>query len=109
MSSPSHGWSHRKSRQERGYGAAHDAMRKQVLAEEPLCRECLKRKRVTPTTTADHIVPLAESGTGERSNYQGLCDDCHTAKTAEEAARARGHRLPRRIARIGPDGWPEGS
>nr|WP_232307293.1 HNH endonuclease signature motif containing protein [Sphingomonas sp. Y57] len=82
-------WTRRTSRHERGYGREHDRMRERVLREEPLCRLCDAAGLVTATTTADHIVPLAEGGTGDRSNYQGLCDDCHRAKTAREAARAR--------------------
>lgn len=80
----------RKSRQERGYGRAHDLMRARVLREEPLCRACTKAGRVAETTIADHVVPKAEGGGDERENYQGLCTPCHKAKTAEEAARARG-------------------
>jgi len=85
-------WTKRKSRQERGYGREHDAMRRQVLAEEPLCRLCLEAGRVTPTTIADHIVPLADGGASDRYNYQGLCRPCHDLKTARESARARRRR-----------------
>lgn len=79
----------RKSRQERGYGREHDLMRAVVLREEPLCRPCQARGRVTAATIADHIKPLSEGGTGDRENYQGICKPCHVAKTAEEAARAK--------------------
>jgi 5-methylcytosine-specific restriction protein A len=84
-------WSKRKSRHERGYGRAHELMRERVLREEPLCRMCLAMDppRYTPATIADHIVPRAEGGTDERENYQGLDAECHKAKTAKEAARAR--------------------
>lgn len=66
-------------------------MRKQVLREEPLCRLCLAMEppRYTPSVIADHIIPKAEGGGDERENYQGVCDPCHKAKTAEEALRAR--------------------
>lgn len=64
-------------------------MRKVVLSEEPLCRECQKHGRVAATTVADHIVPKAEGGSDDRGNYQGLCDACSRAKTALEAARGR--------------------
>lgn len=37
----------------------------------------------------DHIVPVSEGGTDERSNVQALCLDHHTEKTQQEAARAR--------------------
>lgn len=100
-------WDRTKTRQERGYGADHDRMRKRVLAEEPLCRICLAEDRVTASTVADHIVPKAEGGTDERENYQGACKPCHDIKTAEEAARAQGRRAPKRTAVVGLDGWPE--
>lgn len=83
------GWGKRPSRQARGYDRAHELMRERVLIEEPLCRACQAEGRVSATTRADHIIPLAEGGTGERSNYQGLCHPCHVAKTARESARAR--------------------
>lgn len=87
------GWkaTSRASRQERGYGRAHDIMRSRILIEEPLCRICLAmgRPRYTPSTIADHIVPKAEGGGDERENYQGVCLPCHKVKTAAEAARAR--------------------
>lgn len=82
-------WDKRKTRQQRGYGREHDAMRKRVLAEEPLCRECSRAGRIAATTIADHIKPKAEGGTDDRDNYQGLCKPCSTAKTARESGRAR--------------------
>lgn len=80
-----------KSRQQRGYDAEHDAMRKRVMIEEPWCRECV-RNGVSPprrTTVADHMRNRAEGGTNDRENYQGLCDPHSKSKTAKEAARAR--------------------
>lgn len=68
-------------------------MREQVLHEEPLCRPCHEAGRVSASVIADHITPLAEGGTGDRSNYQGICKPCHDAKTAAEARRARARRL----------------
>ncbi|EPR09632.1 endonuclease [Sphingobium indicum IP26] len=90
---PSEPWatSKGKSRQERGYGADHDAIRKQVLIEEPYCRQCIA-DGVTPprrTACADHISNRAEGGQNVRANYQGLCWPHHKAKTAREAARSR--------------------
>ncbi|UIJ43713.1 HNH endonuclease [Sphingomonas cannabina] len=67
-------------------------MRARILIEEPLCRLCLEAGRISPTTIADHIIPKAEGGGDERSNYQGLCRPCHVAKTARESARARRRR-----------------
>jgi len=80
-----------KSRQQRGYGRAHDAMRKTVLIEEPYCAECIRTGVAPPrrTVIADHIRPKAEGGSDDRSNYQGLCASHSKAKTAKESARAR--------------------
>lgn len=36
----------------------------------------------------DHVVPLWDGGTNDRSNLQGVCVTCHGAKTGAEA-RAR--------------------
>lgn len=44
---------------------------------------------MTPATEVDHITPKAEGGTDDRSNLQGLCTDCHKAKTkADQAQKA---------------------
>lgn len=69
------------SRHQRGYGTAHDKMRKHLLATVVTCEECERQGRTTAGTIADHILPLANGGTGERSNYQLLCKDCSDAKT----------------------------
>lgn len=77
---------------ERGYGWAHQQMRERVLAEEPACRACwnMMPRRYTASAIADHITPLAEGGTGDRENYQGLCIPCHDSKSLAEAARGQG-------------------
>lgn len=89
VAAQSSNWNRRATRQERGYGRSHELMRNLVLTEEPLCRACATVDRVSATVIADHIVPKAEGGTDERSNYQGLCEPCHRRKTAREAARGR--------------------
>jgi 5-methylcytosine-specific restriction protein A len=87
-------WNRTQSTTERGYGWKHQKMRERVLREEPLCRMCFDAtpRRYTPSGIADHIIPKAEGGTDDRSNYQALGDpkdcDCHVRKTAEEAKRA---------------------
>jgi 5-methylcytosine-specific restriction protein A len=91
-------WS-RESRQARGYGAAWDRLRKQVLTREPLCRMCHVKGRVTAATEVDHIKPKAKGGTDELSNLQPACQPCHKAKSAAEMGRT-----PR--VRYGPDGYP---
>jgi len=76
-------------RRKRGRAGQRD--RAQVLIEEPLCRICIAQGRPTASVVVDHIRPLSEGGTDERSNKQGLCDPCHDAKSAAERAAARQH------------------
>lgn len=94
-----------QSRQARGYGRAHEKMRAVVLDEEPLCRPCLSAGLSTPAVIADHIIPKAEGGDDARTNYQGICKDCHDLKTEAERLRACGSARVRRA--VGIDGWPE--
>lgn len=86
-------------------------LRDQVLTEEPFCRWCTERGTITKdsrSVVCDHIKPLAEGGTDERSNLAGMCEPCHDEKTAQEAARAQGRDAPTMRTRqsIGADGWP---
>lgn len=74
----------RGNRHARGYGTRWDAIAAQVKHEEPLCRPCKARAKISATTQVDHIVPKAKGGTDDRSNLQGICDDCHALKTAHE-------------------------
>ena len=97
-------WNHgaRESRHDRGLGRAHQKARAELLAREPLCRLCLAKTppRTTAATIADHIIPRAKGGSGDISNLQPVCADCHDDKTrADLGWKAR--RKP-----IGLDGWP---
>lgn len=40
------------------------------------------------TWDADHIIPIAEGGDNTLENFQTLCQRCHKAKTAQQAADA---------------------
>jgi 5-methylcytosine-specific restriction protein A len=78
------------SRQSRGYGAEHDKIRADLIRNVVTCEECDRHGRTTLGTIADHIKPLAQGGTGKRSNYQLLCQDCSDAKTlADKGHQAR--------------------
>jgi len=55
--------------------------------DKHLCQPCKAQGRYTEATQVDHIVPQAEGGTDDRVNLQAICDDCHEAKTREEAKR----------------------
>jgi len=97
--------SRRGSRQSRGYGREWEIQRERILLrDEGLCQPCLKGEpeRVTVAQAVDHIVSKAEAKslgwprerTEADDNLQAICNDCHTAKTATEAARGRGARTP---------------
>lgn len=81
----------RGSRQERGYGAAWDKLRRIILKRDcGLCQPCLKLGRTTEAKQVDHIVQKSDGGTDDESNLQGICIACHRTKTAAEAAHGRG-------------------
>lgn len=69
-----------------------------LFARNPLCVHCKQQGRTTPVDEWDHIVPLEAGGLDVVSNLQGLCLDCHKAKTAQD----RGYKNK---PRIGLDGW----
>ena len=62
-----------------------DAMRKSVLAEDPICRIC----GVNPSTRVDHIVSRAEGGSDERGNLRGICYACDKKRIGQQAAIGR--------------------
>lgn len=64
-------------------------MRASLFTSSPLCVECERMGRVTLATQRDHIKPLAEGGTDDDSNVQGLCSSCHEDKSLAEALRGR--------------------
>jgi 5-methylcytosine-specific restriction protein A len=59
-------------------------LRALVLREEPLCRAHLAKGETRDTAVADHIKPHRGDARlmWDRANLQGLCKDCHDAKTA---------------------------
>jgi 5-methylcytosine-specific restriction enzyme A len=79
---------------ERKRGRAGQRERAQVLAEEPLCRPCYAAGRTSASEQVDHIVPLAQGGSDDRENKQGICRPCHRKKSAAEAAAGRRRRGP---------------
>lgn len=87
---PREPWERRVTyRDKRVRGRAGQAMRAQVLAEEPFCRLCLEQGKRVRATVVDHRVPLAAGGDNSRGNQQALCDRCHDAKSAQERIAAQ--------------------
>lgn len=99
-------WDHGgKTRQQRGYGAAWDKLRKIILIRDKyLCQPCLAAKpgRLTPAREVDHILSKAKGGTDDPANLRAICTPCHQAKTlADQGKTQRKHRVA-----YGADGWP---
>lgn len=76
----------RGSRHERGYGAAWDRLRVQVLRRDAgICQHCLRESgAVHQGTEVDHRVPKAQGGTDDLDNLQTICKAAHRAKTQAE-------------------------
>ncbi|MBC7618294.1 MAG: HNH endonuclease [Candidatus Saccharibacteria bacterium] len=75
----------RGTRQERGYGAEWERLRKIVLRRDKgLCQVCLAEKRIGRAYAVDHIKPKSQGGTDDLDNLQGICKAHHATKTARE-------------------------
>lgn len=68
-------------------GRALQRKRAELFTREPFCALC----RIRLAAIRDHVIPLAEGGTDDDHNTQGLCLDCSDAKTQQEAALGRVH------------------
>jgi 5-methylcytosine-specific restriction protein A len=82
-------------------GRALQARRERHKRSNPLCVRCQAKGIVRPWTQLDHVKALVNGGTDTDDNLQGLCDDCHAAKTAEDMGQTKRQT-------IGTDGWPVG-
>ena len=91
---PAKTWVKRPDSPKRVTGRKLQRKREQLFSARPLCAECDRHGRVSLATQRDHIVSLAEGGQDVDENTQGLCDECHAAKSEAErvrgVARARG-------------------
>ena len=93
---PAHAREHerfRGSRIERGYDNAWLKLRAWFIRqpENVLCRMCSAKGKTRCTDEVDHIVPFEGLHDPLRlavSNLQGLCVECHRAKTSRQLMRA---------------------
>ena len=64
----------------RKYKGAWKRIRDRYAAAHPLCEDCLKEGRYTPTQEIHHILPLSRGGTHDESNLCALCRSCHNKR-----------------------------
>ena len=81
-------WTKKPTATKRITGRKLQAMRAELFTSKPLCAECERQGRLRLATQRDHIKPLAEGGADDGDNVQGLCFDCHEAKSLQERLRA---------------------
>lgn len=60
-----------------------------ALRRHPFCVDCGNRGRVRPSTEVDHVIPHRGDPRlfWDEDNLQGLCHECHGAKTVAEQQR----------------------
>jgi 5-methylcytosine-specific restriction protein A len=69
------------------YGRTWKRIRDRYIAAHPLCEQCKKAGKLTPTEEVHHIVPLSRGGTHAEGNLMSLCTSCHSEITAREGGR----------------------
>lgn len=76
----------RGSASERGYDSRWRKYRLTFLRNNPLCVECMKNGKLTPSSRVDHIIPHKGDMKlfWDPKNHQALCEGCHNRKTAKE-------------------------
>ncbi len=82
-------WAKSPTAAKRVTGRRLQALRERLFTDNPLCVECERQGRVTLATQRDHVISLAEGGTDEDDNVQGLCRACHDTKSRQESVRGR--------------------
>lgn len=69
----------------RGYDYGWRKRRAAYLEQNPWCVDPffdhVGKKRLA--IHVDHIIPLADGGADDETNYRGLCKHCHSKKTAK--------------------------
>lgn len=86
-------------------GARLQKIRAAHFRLHPLCVRCKAKGVVTLATQLDHVIALVNGGLDfdedDGTNRQGLCEDCHLQKTAEDMGQTYRPRVD-----ILADGWP---
>lgn len=78
--------SKRESSSARGYNSRWQKARLTYLRKHPLCVYCLANDTTKLATDVDHIIPHKGNQKlfWDTSNWQALCHECHSTKTASE-------------------------
>lgn len=71
----------------RRYNTEWRKIRRRYASAHPLCEECLRAERYTPTQVVHHILPLRDGGTNAENNLMALCHSCHGRIHAERGDR----------------------
>ena len=71
-------------------GRPRQLRRERLFSSDPLCPDCRRQGLIVLAVEVDHVVPLWEGGSEDDANCEGLCVECHGAKSAAEAARRHG-------------------
>lgn len=80
-------------------GRSYQARMRLFRQANPLCAQCKRERKLTPSACVDHIKAIQDGGqVYDPANLQALCDSCHSKKTIAEQ-QGRG---------IGPFGRPVG-
>lgn len=78
---------------ERIRGRRLQRIRDQHFRKNPLCVRCMGIGRARLATQLDHVIALVNGGADADINRQGLCDECHTDKTADDMGYRRKHQV----------------
>lgn len=65
------------------YGNTWKRIRKNYIAEHPLCERCLSRDKIRTAVIVHHKKPLSFGGTHAVENLMSLCASCHEKIHAE--------------------------
>ena len=79
-------WREGKSSNDIGYNYCWRKFRESWLRKHPLCVRCEAEGKVVEATVLDHVIPHRGDQTlfWKAGNHQGLCQSCHSRKTALE-------------------------
>jgi 5-methylcytosine-specific restriction protein A len=71
-----------KTTTQRGYGADWQELSERYRRNYPLCEDCLKQGKVTPSSEVHHIVPISVDSTLRLvwTNLVALCRKCHEGR-----------------------------